>query len=142
MFLQDQHTLRFVALLGADVFDAVLVTVAQVVKPQAVPVLVDKRFQLVLQEGVLRSIQQALKNRVLHPLAVIDTLPGYLPQTLAAGGVFSVHIVGDEYQHLIPLISRKMADIPPGPRGDTGPAAAPGCGAPAPRAAFPPGRDG
>ena len=42
---------------------------------------------------------QTLKDGVLYALAVVDALPGDLPQAFAPGGILCIHIVGNQYQH-------------------------------------------
>ncbi len=37
-----------------------------------------------------------LKDGVLNPLAVVDALPGDLPQAFAPGGILCIDIVGNQ----------------------------------------------
>ena len=71
---QYQGFLRHVRLFAAKVLDLVLVPLAQIVKAQAVLFRIHDRQELCLQHFALRGVQQALKDGVLHPLPVVDTL--------------------------------------------------------------------
>ena len=97
--LQDHWFFRKVCLLAAKVLDLALVLLSQIVEPQAVLFRIHDLAKLMLQTAALCRIQQTLKHGILHPLAIIDTLLGDLPKTLAACRVFCVDIIGDKYQH-------------------------------------------
>ena len=123
--LEHQHVILRKIGVQADMLHLALVVVAQLIEPQAVQCRVDQRGQLGLQNGVLRSVQQALEHRVLHPLAVVDAFLRHLAQALAACRRFGVDVVGDENQHERHLTSRKTADIRPDRPAKSVPAAAP-----------------
>ena len=123
--LEHQHVILRKIGVQADMLHLALVVVAQLIEPQAVQCRVDQRGQLGLQNGVLRSVQQALEHRVLHPLAVVDAFLRHLAQALAACRRFGVDVVGDENQHEQHLTSRKTADIRPDRPAKSVPAAAP-----------------
>ena len=130
--LEHQHVILRKIGVQADMLHLALVVVAQLIEPQAVQCRVDQRGQLGLQNGVLRSVQQALEHRVLHPLAVVDAFLRHLAQALAACRRFGVDVVGDENQHEQHLTSRKTADIRPDRPAKSVPAAAPAHRAQAP----------
>ena len=65
--------------------DLVFVAVSQVIKAKAVFLGIHDFTQLYLQYAALCRVQQALKDRVLHTLAIVDTLLCDLPQALTAG---------------------------------------------------------
>ena len=71
-------------------FHLVLVMVPQLIEPQAVRLWIHQRQQFCPKNGILSSVQQALKYRVLYPLPIVDTDLGHLAQALAAGGSFRV----------------------------------------------------
>ena len=96
---EDQRGLRLVAALIAEVLDLVFIALSQIVKPQTISFRVHDGEQFGLQHLALGSVQHTLKDGVLDPLAVVDALPGDLPQAFAAGGVLRVHIIGNQYQH-------------------------------------------
>ena len=83
---QYQGFLRHVRLFAAKVLDLVLVPLAQIVKSQAVLFCVHDRQEFCLERFALGGVQQALKDGVLHPLPVVDTLLCDLPQATAPGG--------------------------------------------------------
>jgi hypothetical protein len=134
--LQDHWIFRKVCLLAAKVLDFAFVLFSQVVKPQTIPLWIHELAELILQTAALSRVQQTLKHGILHPLTVVDTLLGDLPQTPAPSGIFCIDIIGDEYQHT-PLTSTKTADIPPDRPADTAPAASSVHTVPTPTAAFP-----
>ena len=82
--LNHQRLLRQVGLLAAEVFDFILVLLAEVIKPQAVAFRIHDLAELILQAPALRRVQQALEHGVLYPLAVVDALLRNLPQAPAA----------------------------------------------------------
>lgn len=55
-------------------FDFFAIFVAKIIKPQTVLFLVHNGAELCLKDFALSGIHKALKNRVLHPLAIIHTL--------------------------------------------------------------------
>ena len=67
--------------------DLLLIAISQGIKAEAVPFGIHDRTQLGLKQLVLGRIQLALKDGVLNPLAVVDALPGDLPQAFAPGGI-------------------------------------------------------
>ena len=83
---EDQRGLRLVAALIAEVLDLVFIALSQIVKPQTISFRVHDGEQFGLQHLALGSVQHTLKDGVLDPLAVVDALPGDLPQAFAAGG--------------------------------------------------------
>ena len=67
--------------------DLVFVAISQVIKAKAVFLRIHNLTQLCLQYTALSCVQQALKDRILHALSIVDTLLCDLPQTFAAGSV-------------------------------------------------------
>ena len=61
-------------------FNAGVVIVAEVVKAQTVGLFIHDCAQFVLKLPALRSVEQTLKDRVLHALPVVYALPGDLAQ--------------------------------------------------------------
>ena len=94
------------------------------------------------QHFSLRRIHNAFKHGILNTLPVIDALLCNLPQPSASSGIFRVYIIGDQYQHLVHLISTKRVDMRPSLPGDTVPTAMPAYTAPVPMAVFPPSKGG
>ena len=80
--LQNQRFVWKVGLLTAKVFDLLLIAISQGIKAEAVPFGIHDCAQLGLKEFILGWLQLTLKDGVLNPLAVVDALPGDLPQAL------------------------------------------------------------
>ena len=72
--LEDQHVSGFKQGMNPDVLDLGLIVVAQLIKPQTVQIGVDEGGKLGLQNSKLRGVQQALEDRILHPLPVVYAL--------------------------------------------------------------------
>ena len=60
--LNHQRLLRQVGLLATEVFDFILVLLAEVIKPQAVAFRIHDLAELILQAPALRRVQQALEH--------------------------------------------------------------------------------
>ena len=101
--LNHKCILRQISLLTAKVLNFILVFLAQIINPQAVTLRVYNLAKLILQAAALGHVQQALKDRVLHPLSIVNTLLGNLPKTFSTGCVFRIHVVSDKYQHKFSL---------------------------------------
>lgn len=139
--LKDQGLFRQVGLLAAEVLDLVFIAAAQIVEAQAVKLRVHDGAQLCLKLFALCRVQKTLEYRALHPLAVIDTLPGDLPQSLFSSRGFRIDVVGDQNQHKL-LISIKTGDIRPNRLEGIVPEAVPEDKGSAPREPFLLGRGG
>ena len=63
--LENQGLLRAIASLAAEVFDLLLVLLAEVIEAQAVPLRVHDGAKLRLQHATLRRIQQTFKHGIL-----------------------------------------------------------------------------
>ncbi len=94
--LKNQDIFRRIGLLRAKVLNFVLIAAAQVVKPQAVFFRVHDLAELRLQAAALGRVQQTFKDRVLHTLAIIDTLFCNLPQTLSTCCILCVYVISDQ----------------------------------------------
>ena len=122
--------------------DFCLIVISQILEAQAVPLIIHDCAKLMLQHFSLRRIHNAFKHGILNTLPVIDALLCNLPQSFASSGIFRVYIIGDQYQYLVHLISKKRADMRPSLPGDTVPTAMPAYTAPVPMAVFPPSKGG
>lgn len=78
--LENEGFLRQIGLPVAEVFHFIFISLSEIVKPQAVAILIHNRQQLCLKQLALCGIQQALKDGILHPLAIVDALLSDLPQ--------------------------------------------------------------
>lgn len=96
---ENQHVILMEGGANSDVFNLVLIMVAQLVKAQAVHFRVDQFGQLGLEYGVLCGIQKAFKYGVLHPLPVVYALFGNFAQALAPGGGFGAHVISNQHKH-------------------------------------------
>ena len=83
-----------------------LVLIPEVVKPQAVALLVHDRTQSVLELSALCGINEALKHGVLNALAIIYALFGNLPQPASSSRVLSIHVISYQNKHLPPHFHR------------------------------------
>ena len=122
------------------VLDLAFIVVAQLIKAKTVVGRVDERGEPGFEHCLLRRIKKALKDRVLHTLAIVDAGFCHFSQPPAAGRAFGVHIVCHQYQHKR-LTSRKTADNARGPRAGSSPKSAPVHMERGPRAAFRRGTD-
>jgi len=93
--LNEQRPLRIVPCLGPKVLDTLLPVLAEIVKPQAIFLRVNRIDQPAFQLHPLSWIDQALENRVLYPLAAILAELGHVPKPALTIGRFRVHIVSD-----------------------------------------------
>ena len=90
---EDQGVGGVVAWFDAVMADFFGIVVSKVIKPQAVLFLVHCRHQLCFQGPQLGCVQDALKDAVLHTLAVIDALFRNFPQPAPPGGILCVYII-------------------------------------------------
>ena len=100
-YSNHQDILGIIARLAAEMLDLLLIPVAKIVKPQAVGCWIENFAQFDLQAPALCRAEQALENRVLHTLAVIDALLGNLSETFFPAGVCRIDIIGNQDQHAI-----------------------------------------
>ena len=70
-----------------------LVLIPEVVKPQAVALLVHDRTQSVLELSALCGIDKALKHRVLNALTIIYTFFGDFSQPAPATCILGIHVI-------------------------------------------------
>lgn len=97
--LDHERSFGIISRLDTKMFNAGMVIVAEVVKAQTVGLFIHDCAQFVLKLPALRSVEQTLKDRVLHALPIVYALPGDLTQTTSAAGIFRIYIIGDHYQH-------------------------------------------
>ena len=133
----DQRAFRGIAGFCAEVLNAGLVFVAEVIKAQAVFFFVHDGAQFLLELLALRGVDQTFKDGVLHALAVVHALLRDLTQAFPAADVLGIDVIGDEHHHTRHLISTKTAGMRPDRPTDTAPAAAPARMAQGPTQAFP-----
>ena len=138
--LDNQGIFWSISGLAAKVFDLLLVLLAEVIKPQAIPLRIHDGTKLRLQHSALSRVQQTLKYRILHPLAVVDAFLCNPAQPLSSGSIFCVYIISNEYQHCITSI--KMVGKRPNRHGDDAPTVAPEHKESCPIPAFRPETDG
>ena len=108
--LQDHWIFRKVCLLAAKVLDFAFVLFSQVVKPQTIPLRIHELAELILQTAALSRVQQTLKHGILHPLTVVDTLLGDLPQTPAPSGIFCIDIISTHSPFVLLLVDQADKD--------------------------------
>ena len=102
--LKNQRFFRKIRRFAPKMFDLMLITVPQIIKAQAIPVLIHNRQQFSLKRFTLCRVKQAFKHRTLYPLTVIDTLLGNLTQALAASSIFSIDVLRNQYQNICPSL--------------------------------------
>ena len=88
--LQDHRLLWVVGGLASEVFNFALVLISEVIKAEAVFLVVHNGAKLCLKQFALGGVKQALKDGVLHALSVVNALFGDLPQALSTGGVLGI----------------------------------------------------
>lgn len=95
----DYHALGVIPALCADMLDLFVPIVAEIVKPQAVELLIDYLHELVFELHELAVIEVGLENRVLHPLCTALALFCDEPQPLSTGGTLRTHIIAYQNHH-------------------------------------------
>ena len=71
----------------------ILIIITKVIESNAILFHINDSQQIALYHTVLGSIKYALKNGVLHPLAIIHTLFRHQAQPFAPSGIFGVNII-------------------------------------------------
>lgn len=131
--------LRLIAGIDAEVFHLGFIAIAQIIKPQAVLLLVHQGTELMLKLPALRSIQYALEHGILDALPIVHALLCNQAEPPPSCRILCVHIIRDQNQHR--LTSRETADRHPDRGADTAPAAGPAYRGPVPKGAFLPDKD-
>ena len=90
----------------AEVFYTGLILVTEVVKPQAVALLVHDRTQSVLELSALCGINEALKHGVLNALTIIYALFSDFSQPAPAACILGIHVISYQNKHLPPHFHR------------------------------------
>ena len=137
--LYHQDPLRLIAGIDAEVFHLGFIAIAQIIKPQAVLLLVHQGTELMLKLPALRSIQYALEHGILDALPIVHALLCNQAEPPPSCRILCVHIIRDQNQHR--LTSRETADRHPDRGADTAPAAGPAYRGPVPKGAFLPDKD-
>lgn len=70
---KNQRPINIVSLFGPVVLHPVVPIGPEVIKPQAVCFRVDDLKKPAFEGDKLRGVHLALENRVLHPLAIVET---------------------------------------------------------------------
>jgi hypothetical protein len=96
--LQNQWPGGIIAWLGSGVLDMVLPILPEKIEAQAVSLEIDLVKKTPAELSPLSSVDEALKYRVLHSLAVILTTRRYPAQAPAAFHGFRTYIIGHDYQ--------------------------------------------
>ena len=81
-----QGVLRLVGVLAAEMLHLLFIVVSQVVEAKAILFRIHDSEKLCLQAATLSGVQQAFKNGILYPLAVIYAVLGDTPQPCFSGG--------------------------------------------------------
>ena len=131
--------LRLIAGIDAEVFHLGFIAIAQIIKPQAVLLLVHQGTELMLKLPALRSIQYALEHGILDALPIVHALLCNQAEPPPSCRILCVHIIRDQNQHR--LTSRETADRHPDRGADTAPAPGPAYRGPVPMGAFLPDKD-
>ena len=100
---KNEGVLRKIGVLAAKVLDLFLIPITEMVKTQAVLLRVHDGTEHSLQFAALCRIQQALKNRALYSLPVIDALLCNFPQAFLPGGILRVDIISDQDKQNVSL---------------------------------------
>ena len=109
--LYHQDPLRLIAGIDAEVFHLGFIAIAQIIKPQAVLLLVHQGTELMLKLPALRSIQYALEHGILDALPIVHALLCNQAEPPPSCRILCVHIIRDQNQHR--LTSRETADRHP-----------------------------
>lgn len=80
--LDDQGTMQIKGGLGADVLNAPLPMLPEVIKAQAILGRINQVSQALFQKCPLRGINLNFKDGILHALTIVTTRLGDPPQTL------------------------------------------------------------
>jgi len=87
-------------------FDSLLATLAEKIETQTIFFLVEGLEKRCFKRNKLRWIDFALKHRVLHAYAVVETDLRNVPQTPTPCSRSYTHIVSNQYEHLLRQVGR------------------------------------
>lgn len=91
--LYHQDPLLLIAGIDAEVFHLGFIAIAQIIKPQAVLLLVHQGTELMLKLPALRSIQYALEHGILDALPIVHALLCNQAEPPPSCRILCVHII-------------------------------------------------
>ena len=104
---QNQRLFHVYGFLCTDMFHLRLITISQVIKPQAVPFCINRLFQPMLEYLAFCRINMTLKDRILHPNAHVGTDLRHVAQALSALFGLCIYIIRYNYQHTLSLPQKR-----------------------------------